>query len=181
VSASDLIAPGFYGKIPTAGDFVSRGLPADFIRGWDRWVARHLVPLLVCDVWADHIALHFLLGSALNGPMAGIVVPSADRVGRRFPLTVAQPLYLVSTGLARSAIRWFADIEETAKAAQRGELSVAELEAALAILPFPAVDGSGEAIHGIVFWSEPSQLLNLEPDAPHAALKSLLAASWEPS
>src|SRR5690606_36950533 len=30
--------PGFYGKLPSRGDFVSRRLPADFIGQWDAWL-----------------------------------------------------------------------------------------------------------------------------------------------
>ena len=41
-----LTAPGFWGKLPAAGDFVGRRLPAAFVEPWDRWVSRHLVPRL---------------------------------------------------------------------------------------------------------------------------------------
>ena len=37
--------PGFYGKMPATGDFVTRRLSGDFVRAWDRWLAQHLVPL----------------------------------------------------------------------------------------------------------------------------------------
>ena len=30
--------PGFYGKIPLLGDFVSRRLPRHFIEPWDSWL-----------------------------------------------------------------------------------------------------------------------------------------------
>ncbi|RWF89350.1 MAG: DUF2094 domain-containing protein, partial [Mesorhizobium sp.] len=35
MSAADMILPGFYGKMPATGDFVSRRLPGDFVRIWD--------------------------------------------------------------------------------------------------------------------------------------------------
>ncbi|RUW25688.1 type VI secretion system-associated protein TagF, partial [Mesorhizobium sp. M4B.F.Ca.ET.013.02.1.1] len=46
-----MILPGFYGKIPATGDFVSRRLTGDFVRVWDRWLAQHLVPLIGLESW----------------------------------------------------------------------------------------------------------------------------------
>ncbi|TIX11933.1 MAG: type VI secretion system-associated protein TagF, partial [Mesorhizobium sp.] len=81
-----MILPGFYGKIPATGDFVSRRLTGDFVRVWDRWLAQHLVPLIGLESWPRATALHFLAGPSCFGASAGIVVQSADRVGRQFPL-----------------------------------------------------------------------------------------------
>ena len=131
MSAADM-STGYFGKIPATGDFVSRRLPADFVHAWDRWVARHLAPALASDIWPDHVGLNFLSGPAAFGPIAGILVPSADRVGRRFPLTVAAPINLAATGLASSAAHWFACIGLVAGAAQRGEITADDLEAVLA-------------------------------------------------
>ena len=58
----DLILPGFYGKLPLAGDFVTRRLPPEFVRFWDRWASRHLAPRL-----ADATPLFFILA---QGPAA---------------------------------------------------------------------------------------------------------------
>jgi type VI secretion system protein ImpM len=62
----DLILPGFYGKLPTAGDFVTRRLPIDFVRVWDRWLAQHFAPLIVSEVWGVNVPLRFL-----SGPFGG--------------------------------------------------------------------------------------------------------------
>ncbi|RUZ99042.1 type VI secretion system-associated protein TagF, partial [Mesorhizobium sp. M7A.F.Ca.US.002.01.1.1] len=43
--------PGFYGKMPATGDFVTRRLTGDFVRVWDRWLAQHLVPLMGSEAW----------------------------------------------------------------------------------------------------------------------------------
>lgn len=180
MSAADM-STGYFGKIPATGDFVSRRLPADFVRAWDRWVARHLAPALASDIWPDHVGLNFLSGQAAFGPMAGIILPSTDRVGRRFPLTVAAPLDLAAVGLAQSAGHWFAGIGLAARAAQRGEITADDLEAELAKLPFPIVETDGETVQGMVFWIDPLELLHVDPDAPRTALEHLLAASWETS
>jgi type VI secretion system protein ImpM len=34
---------GFYGKVASRGDFVSRGLPQSFIKPWDAWLAAGLL------------------------------------------------------------------------------------------------------------------------------------------
>ena len=61
------------------------GCPPDFVRFWDRWLARHLAARL-----PDALPLHFVLA---HGPLraTGTVLASADRAGRRFPLTLAAP------------------------------------------------------------------------------------------
>jgi type VI secretion system protein ImpM len=177
----EYLGTGFYGKIPATGDFVGRGLPGDFVRVWDRWVATHLAPLQSSDVWADDVALRFLLGPEANGPTAGIVVPSSDRAGRRFPLTVAAPLAVVATGFATSAAAWFDDVTTAADTARYGDVSADALAMKLAALPFPALEAGGDALPGMVMWRNASPPLEVDPTKPQLALNQLLAASWETS
>jgi len=89
--------PGFYGKVHTHGDFIARDLPREFIDPWDAWLqsslqaSRHslgsewLDRYLVCPVW------RFALAGGICGMHAwvGLLMPSVDRVGRYFPLTLA--------------------------------------------------------------------------------------------
>lgn len=178
--ATDLTT-GYFGKIPATGDFVGRRLPAGFVRVWDRWVVRNLTPLVAEGIWPDHVGLRFLIGPAASGPMAGVVLPSADRVGRRFPLTVASPTLAAAAGYAASAAPWFDRIERAAAAARDGELDADGLAGELAGLAFPQVDPEGETVPGMAFWTSRSQLVAVDQDAPRAALEHLLAASWETS
>jgi len=30
--------PGYYGKIPNKGDFITRHLPGSFVEPWDQWL-----------------------------------------------------------------------------------------------------------------------------------------------
>ncbi|MEA3275768.1 MAG: type VI secretion system-associated protein TagF [Pseudomonadota bacterium] len=92
--------PGIYGKVPSNGDFVTRRLPAAFVEPWDLWLqdalsdsrdqlgARWLEIYLTSPIW------RFVLSPGLAGqdPWAGVLMPSVDRVGRYFPLTLACPL-----------------------------------------------------------------------------------------
>jgi len=88
---------GFYGKLPSHGDFLSRRLPRQFIEPWDHWLQAGLAAsreqlgvdwlntFLVSPIW------HFALTQGLCGENAwsGVMMPSVDRVGRYFPLTLA--------------------------------------------------------------------------------------------
>ena len=41
--ASDVASvPGWYGKLPSLGDFASRRLEADFIEPWDLWLGERM-------------------------------------------------------------------------------------------------------------------------------------------
>ncbi|WP_286800080.1 type VI secretion system-associated protein TagF, partial [Pseudomonas sp. UBA4034] len=87
---------GFYGKLASRGDFVSRALPQSFIGPWDNWLAAGLLAsqnslgagwlnaYLVSPLW------RFVLAPGVCGPdaAAGVVMPSIDRVGRYFPRAV---------------------------------------------------------------------------------------------
>lgn len=95
---------GWFGKLPSLGDFASRRLPPDFLDGWDGWLARELgqwqaaAPAQWRDAYLHGPSWRFVLGAgALPGPAgrslwAGTLMPSVDRVGRYFPFTLAMPL-----------------------------------------------------------------------------------------
>ncbi|RWQ01579.1 MAG: type VI secretion system-associated protein TagF [Mesorhizobium sp.] len=175
-----MILPGFYGKMPATGDFVTRRLPGDFVRIWDRWLAQHIVPLIGMETWPRTTALRFLAGPASFGGSAGIILQSADRVGRQFPLSVVAQLSEASIQLAR-AEAWFAGIEEAAFAAQQGEMTPDELDAALSVLPVPSVEPGEEVISDMVMWTAHSDIFDIDPLSPQATLEQIFAASWETS
>lgn len=93
-------AAGFFGKLPSAGDFVQRRLPAGFVDVWDRHfesaVAESRSALNGSWLEAYHAspAWRFLLPPAVCGDSAwaGIMGPGVDRVGRCFPMVIAAPL-----------------------------------------------------------------------------------------
>ncbi|TIQ98775.1 MAG: type VI secretion system-associated protein TagF [Mesorhizobium sp.] len=175
-----MILPGFYGKMPATGDFVARRLPGDFVRIWDRWLAQYIVPLIGSETWPRSTAVRFLAGPAAFGASAGIILQSADRVGRQFPLSVVAQLADASVQLAR-ADAWFAGIEEAAIAAQHGELTPDELDTALAALPLAPVEPGDEVISDMVMWTARSDIFDVDPQAPQATLEQIFAASWETS
>ena len=97
VSTAD---PGFFGKLPGQGDFVTRRLPSEFLRVWDPWLQTSLTESreALGDGWLDAYLTspiwQFVLTGGIAGqtPWAGLLMPSVDRVGRYFPLTVARAL-----------------------------------------------------------------------------------------
>lgn len=91
---------GFYGKLAGRGDFIHRDLPSSFIEPWDAWLAAGIAAsqaelgagwldaYLVSPLWRFAVSPG-LLGS---DAVAGVMMPSIDRVGRYFPLCIAQLL-----------------------------------------------------------------------------------------
>ena len=91
---------GFYGKLPCRGDFLQRRAPLPFVDVWDAWLQEclHASKEQLQDAWLDAYLTgpvwRFVLDAGVCGDdrYAGILVPSVDRVGRYFPLTVVAPL-----------------------------------------------------------------------------------------
>ncbi len=89
-------AAGFCGKIPARGDFVRAGLPRSFTDPWDDWMQRALAASREqlgeawSPAWLEAPVWRFALMPGLCGPAAviGLWLPSVDRAGRYFPLTL---------------------------------------------------------------------------------------------
>ena len=83
---------GFFGKLPNVGDFVGRGWTAEARNGLDRLLREALAELLGTQDPAqpfEHetsFALSIAPGVVCPDGFMVVVIPSEDRVGRRFPL-----------------------------------------------------------------------------------------------
>ena len=92
-----IVAAGFYGKLPARGDFVRAGLPRDFVEAWDRWwqsmitASRESLGEAWVPAWLEAPIWRFTLPAGLcgAGSVLGVWMPSVDRAGRYFPLTIA--------------------------------------------------------------------------------------------
>lgn len=90
---------GLYGKLPTHGDFLRRRVSDDFVEAWDPWLqhciadSRNALGEQWLDTYLTSPVWRFALGPHVCGaaPVAGIIIPSVDRVGRYFPLTLVWP------------------------------------------------------------------------------------------
>ena len=90
----------WFGKLPFLGDFASRRLPESFIRPWDEWLqpglaaARDATGERWLDLYLTFPVWRFVMPAGLLGDAnwIGVLLPSVDRVGRCFPLTICEPL-----------------------------------------------------------------------------------------
>ncbi|MBS1816340.1 MAG: type VI secretion system-associated protein TagF [Acidobacteria bacterium] len=91
---------GFYGKLPSHGDFVRRRVSDEFVDMWDAWLRGCLAAAKDelgpgwLEVYLTSPAWRFLCAAGVAGaaPVIGLVAPSVDRVGRYFPLTIVAEL-----------------------------------------------------------------------------------------
>lgn len=146
-------APGWYGKLPSTGDFASRRLPHELIEPWDHWLAEEIGELRQSrpDTWLaaylDSPTWRFVLGAGVLGaaqalPLAGVLMPSVDRVGRYFPLTIMAPLSGLphDTQQADRLLAWLHALDDLAADALQDDWPIDELESALARLSTPEWD-----------------------------------------
>ncbi|SCW82751.1 type VI secretion system protein ImpM [Rhizobium mongolense subsp. loessense] len=169
-----VILPGFFGKLPAMGDFVTRGLPASFVGPWDRWITRHLVHRFSEGSVSAHPGLRFILGPESFGPMTGVVMASADRAGRRFPLTIAAAPAVAASDIGTTATEWFDALEAAGTLARNGELDGDGLAARLTSLPFPTIVASGGLIRRMVCWVRSSEPIEVNPEVPDLAFRQFL-------
>lgn len=90
---------GYYGKTPHSEEFVLFNLPSSFIKVWDDWLRQVLIDgedqnQNWASDYAKSPAYRFVLSSGIAGntPWVGILKPSRDKVGRRFPFCLALSL-----------------------------------------------------------------------------------------
>ncbi|MBB4010031.1 type VI secretion system-associated protein TagF [Allorhizobium taibaishanense] len=95
---------GFFGKLPSHGDFLSEGLERDMVATLDAWIRGGLY---ACEqefgaAWAELFAAsppwRFIVEKGVwdGAAHAGVMVPSRDRVGRSFPLIVMAQMHRFS-------------------------------------------------------------------------------------
>ncbi|AZD86739.1 Protein phosphatase ImpM [Pseudomonas chlororaphis subsp. aureofaciens] len=140
-------SPGFYGKLAGRGDFIHRGLSPSFIERWDAWLsagmassqaalgAAWLDAYLVSPLWRFAVAPG-LLGSEAA---VGVMMPSVDRVGRYFPLTIALQLEAEADlgALVAGPDDWFEAAEALLLSTLEPEADVEAFEAAVPALGSP--------------------------------------------
>lgn len=90
---AELALPAWYGKLPGAGDFVGRRMPGPLARTWEQWLSQGMAAgRASLDAHAPLWCFAIPAGSGDGWVQLGCVAPSCDRVGRRYPLVVAQPI-----------------------------------------------------------------------------------------
>ena len=144
------LAIGWYGKLPSLGDFISRRLPTNFIEPWDTWLqeaiaaSRDQLGEQWMEIYLTSPIWRFVLMPGVYGNTemwTGVLMPSVDKVGRHFPLTIAIPVESHS-GMMQSALTsqaWYAALEQVALASLDFDISPNTLDDRLAQHPFPGL------------------------------------------
>jgi type VI secretion system protein ImpM len=140
-------APGFYGKLPSHGDFVGRRLPPDVRDRFDRWLQAVLVQSRTdlgaawLATWGSSPLWRFVVGAGVCGEQAwaGVMMPSADRVGRCFPLLVAAGMNGSPSLRACLTLHdaWFGRLEDLALPALDEGFVLEDFDAALLSIELP--------------------------------------------
>lgn len=146
---------GFFGKLPARGDFVTRRLTRDFTDPWDAWLqdaiamsaqqlgAEWLDTYLTAPIW------RFLLSSGIcgQGPMLGVMMPSVDRVGRYFPLTLAVTVAdcAAPAKAMLTAGAWFDEVEQLALSALEDDADLDRIDQQAEAVAPPSAEQPGAA------------------------------------
>jgi type VI secretion system protein ImpM len=151
-------ASGFHGKLVAKGDFVTRRLPRSFVGPWDSWLqdviggSRARMGEAWLDAYLTSPIWRFALPAGLCGESAaaGVLMPSVDRVGRYFPLTIAAVLADGADilGVPVAAADWFGKAEELARSALADGFDFDAFDAAVAALGIPAAGEMGSIAGG---------------------------------
>jgi type VI secretion system protein ImpM len=150
---------GFFGKVPSHGDFVTRELPRAFLDVWDRWLQECIAASKSrlgerwLDVYLTSPIWRFAVGPGICGTSgwAGVLMPSVDRVGRYFPLTIATPLEAdVNALLVPGRMdAWLDAVEAVAlQSLDDDRFDAGAVQAALASVPEPRLDARRPELTG---------------------------------
>ena len=133
---------GLYGKLPAYGDFITRNLPSNFVDIWDEWLQYFISASKeqIGDEWlgvylTSPIWKFALSPGVIDSNMwAGIMMPSVDKVGRYFPISIIQPFSAASNPVdfIASQQTWYESIEAQCLIALEGKFDVDDLMVALA-------------------------------------------------
>jgi len=101
--ASTHVSVGYFGKIPSRGDFVKGSDNPALVKLLDDWLARAMDLMMADAHWKtnyDAVApLHFVIaGPRRRHAIAGHIVASSDESGRRFPFLVMGMLDVAAPG-----------------------------------------------------------------------------------
>ena len=173
---------GYFGKLPSFGDFVHQVLPQDFATRFHEWLQLSMAAgrdalgedflrcYLNCPAW-KFIASRGVCGEQ---PVVGITIPSVDRVGRYFNFTLATVLPLDTNPVAYviGNTDGFRELEDTALDILENDYGKDEIENLVRqlALKFDAagegrstVDPSADSIrlsldHPSAFWEQAATL-----------------------
>lgn len=143
--------PGWYGKLPAAGDFLRHRLDEKHLATWTHWFQQGLMQ------WhsqPDATLHHFLQSPVWNFILPvtpgiqqiqmGCLLPSCDRVGRAWPLLALRTFSPAEWHPSQLTLAgdWFQDLGKTLCQAVHEHFSAGQLEQQMQSLPALLVPGS---------------------------------------
>lgn len=174
--------PGFFGKVTSHGDFVGRRLAPAFQQAWDGWLqgGLQLSKTALGPAWlATYLSSpiwRFALAPGVCGERgwAGLLMPSVDRVGRHFPLTLAcaLPPSMPLLDCMTSHETWYGRLEALALSSLGEQFSLDDFDAALSAAAQP--DGAVVAPAGPIIALDATRSL---ADADGAGLMRAIAGA----
>ena len=151
---------GYFGKIPSRGDFAGVGLPSATVKAWDRIISPAFAAAKVAladawpDVWLDAPVWRFALARDIcgPGPLLGLWMPSINKAGRHFPLMIAATCpWATPEQMARHGAAWLDAAEDAGRAAIAEDLTPDQLAA---LIP-PRPDFAAEPDAGLPYGRQP--------------------------
>lgn len=141
---------GLYGKLPAYGDFISRNLSSAFITPWDEWL-QHFISGSQEQIGEDWLNIYltspiwrFTLSPGVidNNMWAGLMMPSVDRVGRYFPISIVKPFAsnITPVNFMFHQSEWFNAVEALCLTALDESIDVDELVAAVDNIETPVFE-----------------------------------------
>jgi len=163
---------GLFGKLPAKRDFIAARVPRSVLEPYETWLQSALATsrsdlgfgwedaYLVAPIW------RFWIGpSVLGSTCAGAIMPSVDKVGRYFPLTIMS----VGNGRPEEGSpmltgyeEWYASVENQLLNCLRDDIEVDTSNILLSLSdPAPSADENAVAVtnfkQGLSFTGQPSQ------------------------
>lgn len=149
---------GYFGKVTTHGDFVSRRLPDDMLQAWDAWLQQCIQTSRqqLCNDWLSHYLTspvwRFAIapGVLSRDGWSGVMMPSVDRVGRHFPLMLAAPCNGALLERVHRQVAWYDALDDLARCSLDPSFTLAQFDTA------PSAPDSLPALTGLR-WCLPLQ------------------------
>ena len=138
---------GFFGKVPTLGDFVDRRLPKAVLSHFDTWLQggiAHSQEVLGGDWLNTYLTSpvwHFALSPGVcdQNSWTGVLMPSVDKVGRYFPMVIAKSHSLDIVPMQSFIVlrEWFDRAAALALSCLGEEYAFEEFDRSLETLEYP--------------------------------------------
>ncbi len=130
---------GLYGKLPAYGDFIFRDLASAFVNRWDDWLqlyvsaSREQIGDGWLDVYLTSPIWRFVMSVGVidENMWCGLIMPSVDRVGRYFPISIVSRLPPSASPVSWLFTQqgWYRQVEDICLAALDGSIDADELVA----------------------------------------------------